>query len=266
LSHSVELQIREEFVSLSERTTLITGAGRGIGEGIATVLAERGARVAVNDLHPERAATVAHAIASRGGRALAVPFDVTDARAVHRGVAMVERELGAIDILVNNAGIPEGRWTGRFIDSSPEAWTPYIELNIYGAMRCVHTVISGMCERGWGRIIQISSASASRALAAHGGESIYSATKATMEALLRHVAVEVARDGVTCNAVAPGVMEAALANADPAVVEGVVAAVPAGRLGRAREIGEAVAWLASDGAGFVTGQVIHVNGGAFQGR
>jgi 3-oxoacyl-[acyl-carrier protein] reductase len=169
-------------------------------------------------------------------------------------------------VLVNNAGIPEDRWTGPFVESSPEEWVPYINLNIYGAMYCVHAVLRGMRERGWGRIVQISSASASRSLAAHGGESIYSATKASMEALLRHVAVEVAQRGVTCNCVAPGVMDAAQAYADPKVIEGVVQRVPMGRLGRSREIGDAVAWLASDAAAFVTGQVVHVNGGAFQGR
>jgi NAD(P)-dependent dehydrogenase (short-subunit alcohol dehydrogenase family) len=253
-------------MSLTGRTALVTGAGRGIGQGIATVLAGRGAAVAVNDLHQERAQATVETIVSAGGRAVCVPFDVCDRGALERTLESIQSALGPVDILVNNAGIPEGRWTGPFIESTPEGWTPYINLNIYGAMHCMHAVLPGMCERGWGRIVQISSASASRALAAHGGESVYSATKAAMEGLLRHVAVEVARDGVTCNAVAPGVMDAACAYAAPEVIEGVVRAVPMGRLGESREIGDAVAWLASDAAAFVTGQVIHVNGGAFQGR
>jgi NAD(P)-dependent dehydrogenase (short-subunit alcohol dehydrogenase family) len=230
------------------------------------VLAEHGAAIAVNDLHGERAAAVAEEIVAAGGAAVAFGFDVCDRDALLEAIERIETDLGPIDILVNNAGIPEGRWSGPFMESSPEAWTPYIDLNIYGAMYCTHAVLPGMCERGWGRVIQISSASAARGLAAHGGESVYSATKAAMEALIRHVAVEVARRGVTCNAVAPGVMDAAQAYADPKVIEAVVERVPMGRMGRSREIGDAVAWLASDAAAFVTGQVIHVNGGAYQGR
>jgi 3-oxoacyl-[acyl-carrier protein] reductase len=256
----------QSAISLTGKTALVTGAGRGIGEGIAAVLAERGASVAVNDLHPERAQQTVDAILDAGGSALALPFDVCDRDAVARAVVQAEQSLGPVDILVNNAGIPENRWTGPFAESSPEAWAPFIDLNIYGAMYCVHAVLSRMCERGWGRVIQISSASASRSLPAGAGESVYAATKAAMESLLRQVAIEVARQGVTCNAVAPGVMEAALAYADPKVVDAVVERVPLGRLGRSREIGEAVAFLASDAAEFVTGQVLHVNGGAFQGR
>jgi 3-oxoacyl-[acyl-carrier protein] reductase len=229
-------------------------------------LADQGVSVAVNDLHDDRAQATVDAIVSAGGRARSFAFDVRDRSALMDALESIEGSLGPVDILVNNAGIPEGRWTGPFVESTPEAWAPYINLNIYGAMHCVHAVLPGMCARGWGRIVQISSASASRALAAHGGESVYSATKAAMEGLLRHVAVEVARQGVTCNAVAPGVMDAARAYAAPEVIEGVVRGVPMGRLGQSREIGDTVAWLASDAAAFVTGQVIHVNGGAFQGR
>ena len=249
-----------------ERTALVTGSGRGIGRGIAMVLAERGAAVAVNDLHADRAESVVKEIADAGGRAVASVFDVTDYDAVRDALAQIERDLGPVDVLVNNAGIPEGRHTGPFIESSPPDWMPYMQLNIFGAMNCVHLALPGMCDRGWGRVIQISSAAAARGLAAHGGESLYAASKATMESLLRHVSVEVIRQGVTCNCVAPGVMDAAQAYADPDVIRAVVETAPIGRLGDSREIGDAVAWLASDGAGYVTGQVIHVNGGSYQGR
>jgi NAD(P)-dependent dehydrogenase (short-subunit alcohol dehydrogenase family) len=253
-------------VSLEGRTALITGAGRGIGRAIALALAERGSHVVVNDLHEQRADDVSAEIRAAGGSATVVPFDVTDPSALANGLATAEAEAGPADILVSNAGIPEGRWSGAFAESSFEDWAPYVELNVFGAMRCVRAVLPGMRERGWGRIIQISSAAAARSLAAHGGESVYAGTKAFMEGLLRHVAVEMAESGVTCNCVAPGVMDAALAYADPAVVEAVAARVPMKRLGDSREIADAVAWLASDGARFVTGQVIHVNGGAYQGR
>jgi NAD(P)-dependent dehydrogenase (short-subunit alcohol dehydrogenase family) len=253
-------------VSLEGKTALITGGGRGIGRAIALTLAERGSSVVVNDLHDDRAESVAAEIRAAGGTAAVAPFDVTDAAAVAGGLATAEAQAGPVDILVSNAGIPEGRWSGAFAESSPEDWAPYVELNVFGAMRCVRAVLPGMRERGWGRVIQISSAAAARSLAAHGGESVYAGTKAFMEGLLRHVAVEVAQSGVTCNCVAPGVMDAALAYADPEVVEGVAARVPMKRLGESGEVADAVAWLASDGARFVTGQVIHVNGGAYQGR
>jgi 3-oxoacyl-[acyl-carrier protein] reductase len=253
-------------VTLASRTALVTGAGRGIGEGIAAVLAERGTAVAVNDLHDDRARAAAEAITRGGGTAIPVAFDVRDPEALVTALGRIERELGPVDVLVNNAGIPEDRWTGPFAESSPQAWKPFVDLNVYGAMHCVRAVLPGMCVRSWGRIVQISSASASRSLPAGAGESVYAATKAAMESLLRHVAVEVARQGVTCNCVPPGVMDAAKAYADPKVIEAVVERVPMGRLGAAREIGDAVAWLASDEAGFVTGQVIHVNGGSYQGR
>ncbi|HTX07824.1 MAG TPA: SDR family NAD(P)-dependent oxidoreductase [Solirubrobacteraceae bacterium] len=253
-------------MSLIQKTVLVTGAGRGIGKAIALLLAERGARVVVNDLHPDRARSVYEELHAAGGKGLALAFDVVDYEAVQDGITSIARALGPVDVLVNNAGIPEGRVTGPFRDSSPYDWKAFVDLNVYGAMNCVRLTLPGMCERGWGRVIQISSAAAARALAAHGGESVYAATKSAMEALLRHVSVEVARQGVTCNCVAPGVMDAALAYADRAVVDGVVERVPIGRLGESGEVAEAVAWLASDAAAFVTGQVIHVNGGAYQGR
>ncbi|MBS1882817.1 MAG: SDR family oxidoreductase [Actinobacteria bacterium] len=245
---------------------LITGGGRGIGQGIAEVLGEEGVLVAVNDLHPERAEATVEAVAAAGGDAVAVPFDVTDYEAVQENVARLEAEQRPLDILVNNAGIPEGRFTGPFVASGPADWDVFVRLNIYGAMHCVRTVLPGMIERGWGRVIQMSSGSAARGLPTEAGESIYGASKAYMDSLLRHVALEVAGDGVTFNAIAPGVMEAARAYADPAVIEAVLARVPIGRLGESREIGHAVAWLASEEGGFVTGQVIHLNGGAYQGR
>ena len=251
---------------LEGKMALVTGGGRGIGQGVAEVLAEEGATVAVNDLHLERAAETVEKIVAAGGTAVALPFDVTDYEAVGENVARIEAERQPLDILVNNAGIPEGRYTGPFAESQPADWEVFVHLNVYGAMNCVRSVLPGMCERGWGRVVQLSSGSAARGLPTEAGESVYGASKAFMDGLLRHVALEVAREGVTFNAISPGVMEAARAYADPAVIDAVLARVPLGRLGKSREIGHAVAWLASEEGAFVTGQVIHLNGGAYQGR
>jgi NAD(P)-dependent dehydrogenase (short-subunit alcohol dehydrogenase family) len=250
---------------LAGRTALVTGAGRGVGEVIAHVLAERGAAVAANDLHADRAEAVAREIAAGGGTAVAASFDLSDGAAIAAGVRWIEGRLGPVDVLVNNAGIPEGRRTVLFRDSSPEAdWDPYVRLNVYGALSCIRAALPGMLERGWGHVIQISSGSGARGLPA--GQSIYGGTKAFADSFVRHLAVEVARQGTTVNAVAPGAMGSIRYHLDAAEAEALAASVPVGRLGEGREIGSAVAWLASEEAGYVTGQVIHVNGGAYQGR
>src|SRR5207302_9588144 len=156
-------------VSLAGRTALVTGGGRGVGEGIAQVLAENGAAVAVNDLHEERAAGVVEQLRAPGVEAMPVIFDITDYAAVERGVAEVESTLGPLDILVNNAGIPEGYWSGPFAESKRENWEPFVDLNVYGQLNVVRVVLPGLLERGWGRIIQISSGAGARGLPAGVG-------------------------------------------------------------------------------------------------
>ena len=135
---------------LQSRTALVTGAGSGIGAQIARHLAGMGAAVAVNDLHEDRAETVAGEIETGGGRALAVPFDITDYEAAAEGVHRVEQALGSVDILVNNAGMPivGFDWDVAFLDSRPEQWPPFVNLNLYGSLNCVHSVLPGMCRRG----------------------------------------------------------------------------------------------------------------------
>ena len=251
-------------IALDGRTALVTGAGRGVGRGIAQVLAEQGAAVIVNDLHRERAESVVEEIVSGGGTAVPVAFDISDLEAVRAGVAEAEAKLGPIGILVNNAGVPEGRYQGVFSESEPADWEPDIRLNIYGALHCIHATVGGMKERGWGRIIQISSGVAARGVPY--GRSLYGLGKAAMEGQIRHLSLEVVKDGVTVNALSLGFMVNAAEYADPKVVERVLAGTPMGRGGEPWEAGAAVAWLASDGAAFVTGQVIYFNGGSYQGR
>lgn len=251
------------------RVALVTGAGRSVGLGIAEALAGAGAAVAVNDLHDDRAEQAATRIRERGGRALAVPFDVSDLTAVRAAVARIESELGPVDVLVNNAGIVDGGTRlGRFRDSDPALWHLWIDLNLYGSLNTIHTVLPGMVGRGRGRIIQISSGSGSRGIPS--GVALYGAGKAGIEGALRHIAIEEAKTGVTVNAIALGLM-ANTADRQRVVnpgqyAQGTLAAVPLGRLGEPAEVGACVLWLASDLAAFVTGQTVHVNGGSVHGR
>jgi NAD(P)-dependent dehydrogenase (short-subunit alcohol dehydrogenase family) len=251
-------------MTLDGQVALITGAGRGIGSGIARSLALAGAYVVINDLHDDRAEATVRSVEACGGRASARAFDVTDYGAVHEAVAAVEAELGPVGILVNNAGIPESMAAERFLDTSPMSWAAYLDLNLTGSMNCIHNVLPAMVARKTGRIVQISSGAAT--VGQRTGVSVYGASKAGIEALIRHVAAEVASEGVTANALALGIMENTLDRVDPALLNPILRSVPVGRLGRADEVGAAVVWLCSDLAGYVTGQVVHLNGGVINGR
>jgi 3-oxoacyl-[acyl-carrier protein] reductase len=241
---------------LTGRVALVTGAGQNQGAGIARALAAQGAAVAVNDLHERRAERVAEEIRKAGGRAMAAPFDVADFAAVTSAVERVGGALGAIDVLVNNAGIPEGMGIAQFRETRPESWRPYVDVNIYGVMNCVRAVIDGMCARGFGRIITISSGAGQTGLAL--GVSAYAASKGGQIAFMRHVALENARSGVTANTLALGLMSNA-GGAD--VTAGLAKTVPVGRLGTPEDVGAACVFLASNEASWLTGQTIGLNGG-----
>ncbi|CAM3346653.1 SDR family oxidoreductase [Nocardioides dubius] len=244
---------------LEGRLALVTGAGQGVGRGIASCLAAAGATVAVNDLAPTRADAVAAEIRDAGGDAFGLAFDVTDADAAQTAVGDLE-----IDILVNNAGVPPGGGRpNRFAQMPPEDWQLQIDLNLAALMRLAQLVIPGQAERGWGRIIQISSGASSRGLAI--GVAAYGAAKAGGEALIRHLGVEYGPEGITANSLALGLMEGVGRAGDPAV-DRLIRGVPIGRLGRPQEVGEACVWLASEAGGLVNAQVIHLNGGTVFGR
>ena len=235
---------------LTGRTALVTGAGQGVGAGIASALAAAGATVAVNDLVPERAAAVAEAL---GGGAVAAPFDVTDLEAVRAGVHAV----GPVDVLVNNAGIPAAGFPQvSFRESDPALWPRFVDLNLYGVLHCTHAVLGGMCDRGRGRVVTISSEAGRLGLGI--GVSLYGAAKAGAVGLMRHLAVEVAPSGVTVNCLSLGLMD----NVAGEWADAVAARVPRRRLGSPADVGAAVVFLASDEADWITGQVLPVNGGA----
>jgi len=243
---------------LDGRVALVTGAGQNVGAGIARYLAGQGAAVAVNDVRPERAESVAAAIRDAEGRATAVGFDVTDYDAVVVGVAQAEAALGPIDILVNNAGNggEHGMRPTQFKDSDPASWRGPIDVNLYGVMNCSRAVINGMVERGWGRVITIASGAGTIGL--NIGVSPYAGGKGGAIGFMRHLAIENARAGVTANTLAIGLMT----NPDQTVTAALARSIPVGRTGVPDDIAAACVYLASEEAAWVTGQTIEINGGA----
>ena len=241
---------------LKGRVAVVTGGGQNVGEGIARLLAEQGAAVAVNDLFEDRAESVAESIRRAGGTACAAPFDVTDADAVAAGVGKLTEALGPVDILVNNAGVPPGMTVTPFREMDPAEWEKFVDLNLYGVLHCTRAVVDGMCDRGWGRIVTVSSSAGQTGLRL--GITLYGAGKGAAISFMRHFAMEVADKGVTANTVALGLIDNHL---DASVTEGMARQVPAGRLGQPEDIAPAVLFLASDEAGWITGQILGVNGG-----
>jgi NAD(P)-dependent dehydrogenase (short-subunit alcohol dehydrogenase family) len=253
---------------LKGRIALVTGAGQGVGAGIARCLGEAGAHVAVNDLVATRAQSATSTLHEIGASAVACPFDVTDAAAVQAAVDGIEATIGPVDILVNNAGVPLGMEVASFRSMDPTTWSRYVDLNLYGVLRCTRAVIDGMCDRRFGRIITVSSGAGTTGLGI--GVSLYAAGKGAGISFMRHLAVECASDGVTANTLALGLMGPEPAN-DPAkddapVGDGLTVrmarSIPVGRLGRPSDVGAACVFLASDEAAWITGQTIGVNGGA----
>lgn len=246
---------------LRNRIALVTGAGQSVGAGIATVLARAGAKVIVNDLHEERAQKVAQQIVDDGFSAVASAFDVTDMESVVKKVRAAEAELGGVvDILVNNAGIAQGDWNGPFRDLEPTQWKLPIDLNIYGSLNTTKTVLDGMCEKGWGRVLQISSGSARSGQ--NIGVSMYATGKSGIEGFIRHLAAEVGQFGVTANILALGHQENLSELMPPERIEQLLRTIPIGRLGDPLEVGAACAYLASNEAGGLTGQTVDFNGGS----
>ena len=236
---------------LTSRTTLVTGASRGIGKAIAIALAEAGANVAVN--YRERKAEAEETvkiIKALGRKAAAFQADVSNAKAVTDLIQRIEAVLGPIDILVNNAGVALRRSLDELTE---EDFDRTIATNLKSAFLCTHAVFAGMRERGWGRIINISSGAARGAgvVGAH-----YNASKAGMEGLTRGYAARLAKDGVTVNAVAPSLIDTEMIG--PHRSED-VGRIPVGRLGTGEEVAAVVVMVAANA--YITGQTVQVNGG-----
>lgn len=246
-----------QVFDLTGKVALVTGAGQHVGLAIAEALAEQGAAVAINDIVGDRANAAAKQITGKGGRAIAAVADATDLASMKACVARVEHELGPIDILVSNAGnsganpaVPE-----NFVDMDPADWNKYVDINFYAVLNGIHAVLPGMCERQHGRIITISSDAGRQGI--NMGMSIYSGGKAGALGFQRSLACEVGAKQVTVNAVSLGMIPG---DWDPGPPRG----IPLGRYGVPGDVGPAVAFLASNEASWITGQILSVNGGVYR--
>ena len=238
----------------SPQVALVTGASRGIGKEIAAALARSGRFVYLNfHTQTDRAQAVLDKIVQTGGQAKLMPFDVADQVSAEAAIKSILAEKGRIDILVNNAGIRNDMLMVRM---KKETWQNVLDTNLTGFFNVTRLVVKNMLSRRFGRIVNISSTSGQTGQA---GQVNYSAAKAGLIGATRALAREVASRNITVNAVAPGFIETDMV-ADLAV-EDIVQNIPAGRLGKPEEVAAAVLFLCSDPAGYITGQVLGVNGG-----
>lgn len=240
---------------------LITGGASGLGHAAALELSRRGMRVAVADLREDAARACADEVVRAGGQALGVAIDVTDDGSVEAAFLRVEAELGPVDVLVNSAGILN---VAPLLDYPLDTWERVMAINVTGTFRCAQRAGRGMAERGYGRIINLASISGVRAGI---GRVAYGTSKAAVMGLTRQLAMELGPFGITANAIAPGPVVTAMTESSytPETRSAFEAMIPAGRLGTPQEIAEAIAFLASEGAGYVNGQTLAVDGGYLAG-
>ena len=267
-------------IDLSGRVALVTGGSRGLGRADALTLARAGADVVVADILVEsevseetdrwgalataartqglvHTESTAEEIRAMGRRSLAIRCDVTDREQVAAAVTRTVEELGAVDILVNNAATLDH--VGQFHDQNPELWDRDLRVNLTGSFNCAQAVWPHMKERGWGRIVNMASVAGTLG---GFGQASYSTTKAGVLGLTRTLAMEGARRGITCNAIVPGVIATeAYTMANPVMNERIVARSALKRPGEPQDIANAVAFLCSDLAGYITGVGLYVSGG-----
>jgi NAD(P)-dependent dehydrogenase (short-subunit alcohol dehydrogenase family) len=247
-------------VKLREKVSIVTGAGRGIGRGIAEVLAEDGSDVAVNYIDEvEQAEEVAAWIRMKGRRSIAVKSDVSRRGEVEAMVEKVWNDLGPIDLLVNNAGIET---IVPFLELTDEQWTRLTDINLRGAWLCSQVVCRRVIQaKRAAAIVNIGSIQAGKVLP---GRTHYAPAKLALEALTRNVSAEVAPAGIRVNCVHPGLIDTpmtAWVMKDPELLPGILGQISLGRAGTPREIGSVVSFLCSDEARYVTGQSFYVDGG-----
>jgi 2-hydroxycyclohexanecarboxyl-CoA dehydrogenase len=243
------------------RVAIVTGGGSGIGLAISERLAAEGMRVAVFDRDGDAALVAVGRIEASGGTAIGLPIDVTDRVQIDAGVAQVAEQLGPPTVLVNNAGVHA---TDPFLKITPEKWQRVLDVNLNGTFNCCQAVVPVMVDEGWGRIVNISSSSA------HGGQPYmahYVAAKAGVIGLTKSLALELGPKGITVNTIPPGFIDTPMLRREESkglLGEGVEhheALTPVRRVGQPDDVAALCAFLVRDEAGYITGQVLGVNGG-----
>jgi NAD(P)-dependent dehydrogenase (short-subunit alcohol dehydrogenase family) len=249
-------------LDLTGRRVLVTGAGQGVGRGVAHGFAGAGAEVVVNDFYRDRAERVVEEVRAAGGTASLSAFDVTDYGAAVSALEAVE----GVDILINNAGNAGAQgWRDHsdFVDTGPEDWEPYLRVNLYGVMHCARAALPGMITKGWGRVVTVVSDSGR---GAERGQAAYSAAKAGAAGLTRALAAETARHGITVNNIALGTMrtpmtEALWSDQDNPQAKAILKRYLVRRPGLPEDVAALAVFLASPQAAWITGQTYPLNGG-----
>jgi NAD(P)-dependent dehydrogenase (short-subunit alcohol dehydrogenase family) len=242
-------------MKLQNKVAIVTGAGRGLGKGIALKLAQEGAAVVVADIVQANAEAVVAEIVAAGGKAVPAQANVAVKADVEAMFAKAVNELGGVDILVNNAGINRDV---QLFKMSDEEWEQVIAVNLTGTFYSCRLAAQHMREKGFGRIINISSMS----WLGNFGQANYAASKAGVVGLTKTAARELAKKGITCNALCPGFIDTDMTRGVPEKVWDImVSKIPVGRAGTAADVGNMVAFLASDEASYINGEVINVSGG-----
>jgi len=241
---------------LAGKVAIVTGAAQGIGRAIAETLARHGADIVVADLDPGRSQDTVEAVSKLGRRALNVKVNVADWDDVKSMTDQVLKDWGKIDILVNNAGVTRD---GLLVRMKEEDWNLVLQVNLNGTFHCTKAVLQAMSKQRSGRIVNIASIVGA---IGNAGQANYAASKAAVIGFTKTVAREYASRMITVNAVAPGFIDTAMTHGlPPEVKETLKKQIPLGRLGQPSDVAEAVRFLVSEEAGYITGQVLHVNGG-----
>lgn len=245
-------------LTYTNKVALVSGAGRGIGKEIALELAKVGCTVICSSKNPASCGKVAEEIIANGGKAKAVPFDVSKPAEIKQACIEILKEFDSVDILINNAGITKDNLLMRMSD---EEWDDVIATNLSSAFYLTRNLIRAMMSKRWGRIINISSLSGQMG---NMGQVNYSAAKAGMIGFTKSVAKEVAARNITVNAIAPGFIETDMTSVLPeTVTKAVMPLIPMKKFGSTSDIASACLFLASDQAGYITGQVLGINGGLY---
>jgi 3-oxoacyl-[acyl-carrier protein] reductase len=247
-------------MSLSGRVALITGASQGIGQACALKLAESGATVVLAARNQEKLTATVQQITGQGGQAAAFVMDVAVEEQIKSAVKSALAQFGKIDILVNNAGITRDQLVMRMKRTD---WDAVLQTNLTAAHLCIQQVIGSMLKQRWGRIVNMTSIFGQMGQA---GQANYAASKAGLIGLTMAIAREVGSRNITCNAVAPGFIETAMTSGfSEEFKQNALTHIPLGRIGTPQDVANAVAFLASEGASYITGHVLNVNGGMLMG-